>query len=265
MRRDRGFDAIRRQPRNQTGREQRNQYEAAEHPQRGNTTPKRRLRRLVAVADSRHRDDRPINAVAQADHRGVRPRSLGTGASLDDPHRDADQDQHRNNDENQGAELGDSRPIGREGKKQPRFPSRRDRYPGPVGGIGEVDARRPFRRDRDSADGGVVAALLQAAEDRLHIRNRDQLEWPFHQLRHPAPQIDADAGNRAVTVDVAVGRNVIDGDAQGLRFVLLRGKGGNDRRRQTSANDDPDEENSGEPPDTAIPPHLPPPCLDGQA
>jgi len=121
-------------------------------------------------------------------------------------------------------------------------------------GIGEVDARRPFRRDRDCTNRGVEMALLEAADNRLHIGNRDQPERPLHLLRDPAPQVDAEAGNRAVTVDV--GRYVIDGDAQSFGFVLLRGKGGNHRRRQANAKD---EENSGEPPDTAIPQHVPPP------
>jgi hypothetical protein len=48
-----------------------------------------------------------------------------------------------------------------------------------------------FRSDRDSADTRIERTLLQAAEDRFHMRNRDELVFPLQFLCYPAPQVHA--------------------------------------------------------------------------
>src|SRR5215469_13653288 len=92
--------------------------------------------------------------------------------------------------------------------------------------IGEIDTRRPLRRNGDGADRHIETALLQTAKDGLHVGNRDQVERPFHLLRYPPPQIDADPGHRAVAFHVTVRRYVIDSDAQRFGLVLCGGPSG---------------------------------------
>lgn len=136
------------------------------------------------------------------------------------------------------AELGGGRRIGLERKKRPGLLSYRDGHARSMGRIRKIDTRVPFRRNRDRADRRIETTLLKSAENRFHIGNREQLECPFHVFRNPAPQVNADAGNRAIGVDVTVRRDVIDGDPQWLRPALLSSKGTNDGGRQASANAD---------------------------
>src|SRR5580704_14525314 len=103
-----------------------------------------------------------------------------------------------------------------------------------MGGIRKIDTLLAFRRNRDGADRRVEAALLQTAENRFHVGNRDQLELPLHPFGDPAPEVDADARNRTVGVHISVRWDVIDRDPQRSGLVLLRAIGAN-RRRQATA------------------------------
>ena len=88
--------------------------------------------------------------------------------------------------------------------------------------VGEVDALLAIGRDGDGADRDVEAACLQAAENPLHVAHRGDLEATLQLLRHPPPEVDSGADDLPVGRDVAVGRHVIDGDAEGNALERCR-------------------------------------------
>src|ERR1700733_5836007 len=88
--------------------------------------------------------------------------------------------------------------------------------------VAEVHPRKPGWRDRYRADCRVIILSLQALEDVLHLRDRDEMVLASEALRSAAPQIDAEAVNRTVGLDMAVGRHVVDRNLE--RRVLSGGE-----------------------------------------
>ena len=88
--------------------------------------------------------------------------------------------------------------------------------------IAEVDPREPSRRDRYRADRRVIILPLETLEDVFHLRDRDEMVLASEALRSAAPQIDAEAVNRTVDLDMAVRRHVVDRHPQ--RRVLSHGE-----------------------------------------
>ena len=85
-------------------------------------------------------------------------------------------------------------------------------------GIGKIDPRRALRRDRDRANRRVETPLLQASEDRVHLRDWRQPVLPAKFLGDPAPEFDADPLKLAVRPNASIGGQVVHGDAQRLGF-----------------------------------------------
>ena len=231
-----GFDALDGQSRHQAGRQQRNPHQARKHPGHRDDTADGRFRRLVTVTHGRHGHDGPVKPVTQRHDRGFRTLRRGM-TTFDQPHHDADQNQHCQAGDNQGAQLCGSRDIGLERGKRAFFLAQRHRYPRPVSGIGKIHAFLPFRRDRDRADRSVETALLETAQNRFHFRDRDQLELPFQPFGDPAPKVHADAGNRTVRVHISVGRHVINGDTKLRGLGRLGANSARHRRDEPGAED----------------------------
>src|ERR1700689_3617887 len=85
-------------------------------------------------------------------------------------------------------------------------------------------------------------ALLEAAQNRFHFGDRDQLELPLQSLGDPAPKIGADAGNRTVRARISVGRHVINGDTERRSLRGLGADSTRHRRDEPRAEDKPDKE-----------------------
>jgi hypothetical protein len=162
--------------------------------------------------------------------------------AFDQPHHNANQNQHGEARDNQGAQLCCSRGIGLERGKRAFFLGQRHRYPRPVSGIGKIHAFLAFRRDRDRADRRIETALLETAQNRFHFGDRDQLELAFQPFGDPAPKLHADAGNRTVRVRISVGRHVVDGDTKRRGLGRLGANSARHRRDEPGAEDKPDKE-----------------------
>ena len=100
--------------------------------------------------------------------------------------------------------------------------------------VAEVHPRESGWRDRYRADCRVIILPLETLEDLLHLRDRDEMALASEALRCTAPQIDAEAVNLTVGLDMAVRRHVVDRDLE--RRVLSRSETGedevNDRSRE---------------------------------
>ena len=71
--------------------------------------------------------------------------------------------------------------------------------------VAEVHPRESGWRDRYRADRRVIILPLEALENVLHLGDRDEMVLASEALRSAAPQIDAEAVNRTVGLDMAVG------------------------------------------------------------
>jgi hypothetical protein len=92
--------------------------------------------------------------------------------------------------------------------------------------VAEVHPRKSGWRDRYRADCRVIVVSLEALEDVLHLRDRDEMVLASEALRGAAPQIDAEAVNRTIGLDMAVGRHVVDRNLEPR--VLSGGETGKD-------------------------------------
>src|SRR3984957_3566984 len=92
--------------------------------------------------------------------------------------------------------------------------------------VAEVHLREPGWRDCYRADCRVIVLSLKTLEDVLHLRDRDEMVLASEALRGATPQIDAEAVNRTVGLDMAVRRHIIDRDLE--RRVLSHGETGKD-------------------------------------
>ena len=232
-------DPIRRHLGDDRGRQDRHQRDAREHPKDCDDPAAVRLRRLVAVADRGHGHDRPIDAVAE---RGDRQIVARPHRPLGEPHRNAHRQQKPERHSNQRTELAHDRGVGPEGGQRAALLAHGDRHAGTVRRIAEIDPREPLGRDRDRADAGVVVPALDAVDERLHLRDRDQPVLAAQNLRHAAPQVHADAVDRPVRFDMAIGRHVVDRDSERRLFGFgggdQGGKGQRLRKTPHSARDD---------------------------
>jgi hypothetical protein len=75
--------------------------------------------------------------------------------------------------------------------------------------VAEVHPRESGWRDRYRADCRVIILSLETLEDVLHLRDRDETVFASEALRSAAPQIDAEAINRTVGLDMAVRRYIV--------------------------------------------------------
>jgi hypothetical protein len=87
--------------------------------------------------------------------------------------------------------------------------------------VAEVHPRESGWRDRYRADCRIIILSLEALEDVLYLRDRDEMVLASEALRSAAPQIDAEAVNRTVGLDMAVRRHVVDRDLE--RRILSHG------------------------------------------
>ena len=93
-----------------------------------------------------------------------------------------------------------------------------------MSGITEIDAGEAPGRDRDGADRGVVVLTLEAGEDRLHVGDGNETVVTTKSLGDPPPKVDARPVDCPVRFDMAVRRDVIDGDLERHFFGLDRGR-----------------------------------------
>ena len=111
-----------------------------------------------------------------------------------------------------------------------------------MGGIGKVDPRDPLGRDGDRADRGVERVVLEALEDRIHLRDGNEAVLAPHDRRRPAREIDAHPVDRSIRLDQPVRRRVIDGDRkrQVRTFAVIRyRRAAEDEQRRATAADRP--------------------------
>jgi len=206
--------------RDDRGRQDRNQRDASEHPNDRNDPARRGLWRLVAIADGRHRHDRPIDAVAQSIDDGlvaVRPHW-----PLGQPHRDTHDDEKRERQRDKRSQLPENGPVAGQRRHGPGVLTHRNRDPRTMRRVAEVHPRKSGWRDRYRADCRVIVLSLETLEDFLHLSDRDEMVLASKALCCAAPQIDAEAINRTVGLDMAVRRHVVDRDLE--RRVLSRGE-----------------------------------------
>ena len=153
------------------------------------------------------------------------PVRFGSRVSFDGPHGRPRQHERCQDQSDENAQFGDGRPVSLERRQRPRVPSPGDRHTGLMRRVGEVDALLAIRRDRDGANGRIEALAFEPAEHRFHVRHRRQFEIASQLFGDPAPEVDADAHDRAVDVHVSVGRHVIDRDPQRWRSRRLVAQG----------------------------------------
>ena len=223
-------DAIGGHSRDDRCRQDRNQRDAGQHPNDRDDPARCSLWRLVAVADRGHRHDRPVDAVAQ----GIDDRLVAVRPHwpLGQPHRDAHDDKKRESERDERRQLPENRPIAGQRRHGPGVLAHRDRDPRTMRRIAEIDPREPGWRDRDRADRRVIILALETLEDVLHLRDRDEMVLASEALRSAAPQIDADAVNRTVGLDMAIRRRVVDRDLE--RRFLSHGETGKDEENERS-------------------------------
>jgi hypothetical protein len=84
--------------------------------------------------------------------------------------------------------------------------------------VAEIHARKPLRGDRNRAEGGVVVLAFETLQDRLHLRDGNEAVVSPKDFGCAAPQVDTDAIDRAVGLDMAIRRRVVDRHPQ-RRFL----------------------------------------------
>jgi hypothetical protein len=109
--------------------------------------------------------------------------------------------------------------------------------------VAEVHPRKPGWRDRYRADCRVIVLSLETLEDFLHLRGRGEVVLASEALRRAAPQIDAEAINRTVGLDMAIRKPVVDRDLK--RRVLSHGETGKDEVKDRSR-ESPNESRGGQ-------------------
>src|ERR1700683_2254872 len=145
---------------------------------------------------------------------------------LGQPHCDTHDDEKREGERDKRPQLPEDGPVAGQRRHRPGVLAHRNRNPRAMGRVAEVHPRKSGWRDRYRADCRVIVLSLETLEDFLHLRDRYEMVLASEGLRCAAPQIDAEAVNRTVGLDMAVRSHVVDRDLE--RRVLSRGETGED-------------------------------------
>ena len=205
--------------------EERDQDQRREHPDAAQEAAGLGPRRLVAVADRRHRHRRPPQPVGDALERAT-AEVLRVGAPLAQPDDGADRHQHQHQqadqlEEGPGQEVaGDGQPV-----RAARCGRHGDAEAGAVVGVAEVDQPLAFGRGGGGDDGGELVRL-----DRRQQVGRRHLLEPVRQPEvagDMAPQPHGDAVPAAAGVLHGERRRLDDADQ-----MRARDRPPADRRRE---------------------------------
>ena len=147
-----------------------------------------------------------------------------------DPHGDSHDNEEREGEPDEWRKLAKDRAIaGQRGHGTGVFADR-NRGPRTMRRVAKVYPRKPSGRDGDRANGCVIVLVLEALQEVLHLCDRHEVILAAETFCSATPQVDADAIDRAVGLEMAVRRRVVDRDLQ--RRVLSRSETGGEKENE---------------------------------